>query len=363
MEFSFLNQQGGLREQWYSVCFEDELQKGKPIRRVALGMPLVLWRSAEPELSHGADDAIRCFVDVCPHRQAPLSAGVVEQNEIVCPYHGWRFNEAGVCTSAPADPVSRCDSARLQPVATCVHAGIVWVWMGETDPNSVPAVASQLSMLPSFSSKSSWRFWRTCRPFAFDLDDVIENFMDFAHTGIVHPGLIRGMSTASERDVTIETSETKVRATHEPVNEKVGFLSGLIIPRNTPVHHADTFIAPSNVLVEYWFGEDGPAFFAFLGLTPVNENQTQILLTIGVRFGLWNPLIKLTLPWLVKKVLAQDEQILSQQRDNLDLLTNYRRHSLQADAIDGIVRAMRLHLRDPSATPPKLGTKSIRVRA
>jgi len=348
MKFPFLNQQGGLREQWYSICFEQELRTAVPLRRVVLGMPLVLWRTA--------NDEVRCFVDVCPHRQAPLSAGVIEQNEIVCPYHGWRFNEAGTCTLAPADPISRCEAARLKAVPSCTHGGMAWVWTGETEPSAMP------SMLQLYSSEGDWRFWRTSRPFAFDLDDVIENFMDFAHTSIVHPGLIRGMNEACEREVVIETGEATVRAVHEPVNEKVGFLSGLIIPRDTPVQHADTFLAPSNVMVEYWFGDDDPTFFAFLGLTPVDENQTQILLTIGVRFGVWNPLVKLALPWLVKKVLNQDEEILSHQRGNLDLIADNQRHSLHSDAVDGIVRAMRAHLCDPKATPPKLGTRKIRVR-
>jgi nitrite reductase (NADH) small subunit len=30
--------------------------------------------------------------DECPHRWAPLSEGAVEDNRVVCPWHGWSFD-------------------------------------------------------------------------------------------------------------------------------------------------------------------------------------------------------------------------------------------------------------------------------
>ncbi len=35
--------------------------------------------------------------EVCPHRGGPLSEGDIEDCEVVCPWHGWRFNlETGI---------------------------------------------------------------------------------------------------------------------------------------------------------------------------------------------------------------------------------------------------------------------------
>ncbi|MBI4208512.1 MAG: Rieske 2Fe-2S domain-containing protein [Deltaproteobacteria bacterium] len=40
--------------------------------------------------------------EVCPHRGGPLSEGDIEECEVVCPWHGWRFNlETGV---SPVNP-------------------------------------------------------------------------------------------------------------------------------------------------------------------------------------------------------------------------------------------------------------------
>jgi len=39
--------------------------------------------------------------EVCIHRGTALSLGHVEGCEIVCAYHGWRFDETGACTRIP----------------------------------------------------------------------------------------------------------------------------------------------------------------------------------------------------------------------------------------------------------------------
>ena len=49
---------------------------------------------------------VACLNDICPHRGAPLSLGKVNTVNghecVVCPYHGWAFDEDGVLRSVPA---------------------------------------------------------------------------------------------------------------------------------------------------------------------------------------------------------------------------------------------------------------------
>ena len=41
--------------------------------------------------------------DNCPHRGAPLSEGVCEGTQVVCPWHGWEFDpRTGAATHNPA---------------------------------------------------------------------------------------------------------------------------------------------------------------------------------------------------------------------------------------------------------------------
>jgi phenylpropionate dioxygenase-like ring-hydroxylating dioxygenase large terminal subunit len=46
------------------------------------------------------------FEDACPHRRVRLSQlGRKEKNELVCSYHGWRFDvQSGACRAMPGQP-------------------------------------------------------------------------------------------------------------------------------------------------------------------------------------------------------------------------------------------------------------------
>lgn len=52
--------------------------------------------------------------DMCPHRGGPLSDGDLHNNEVTCPWHGWRFNVAtGVSPMVPSAKVT-CYSVKVE---------------------------------------------------------------------------------------------------------------------------------------------------------------------------------------------------------------------------------------------------------
>ena len=65
----------------------------KPYATTLLEEALVIWRSAD-----GAPHAMR---DLRIHRGTALSLGWVSGDELVCGYHGWRYNAEGACTLIP----------------------------------------------------------------------------------------------------------------------------------------------------------------------------------------------------------------------------------------------------------------------
>lgn len=53
------------------------------------------------------DGQYHAIDDTCPHRGAPLGAGVLENGKVYCPLHGWEFDvKTGACQSNPARPVN-----------------------------------------------------------------------------------------------------------------------------------------------------------------------------------------------------------------------------------------------------------------
>lgn len=45
------------------------------------------------------DGAYYAISNTCVHRGGPLGEGVLEQDNVTCPWHGWRFNVKTGCNS------------------------------------------------------------------------------------------------------------------------------------------------------------------------------------------------------------------------------------------------------------------------
>ena len=119
-------------DDWHPLAASAGLAVGKLMPARLLDRELVLWRSN--------DGQIHAWQDRCPHRGTRLSIGAIENDQLVCAYHGWRFAGSGRCTHYPALP------ALTPPATACArayrveeHYGLIWVCLGEPR-HGVPAV-------------------------------------------------------------------------------------------------------------------------------------------------------------------------------------------------------------------------------
>ena len=121
----------GFREYWYPALLAKEVGPRKPVCIKMLGEDVVFFR--------GKQDKIYCpCFDWCPPSQCPSVTGgvAVPRAPFTCEYHGYTFDGAGECV---AGLIESADSPmmgkmRAKSYPTAEHGGIVYVWMGETEP-------------------------------------------------------------------------------------------------------------------------------------------------------------------------------------------------------------------------------------
>ena len=144
-----------------------------------LDTPWVVWRDG---------GGVQAFVDRCPHRCAPLSAGtILDDGTLQCGYHGWRFATDGRCTTIPAlrtgDTIP--GRARLHaPVAVRESCGIVWI-----APNDPPEpVSAHINHLNGFDRLRGAFAVGLLQPSRAEVDPgmMLDNFLDVAHFPFVH---------------------------------------------------------------------------------------------------------------------------------------------------------------------------------
>jgi vanillate O-demethylase monooxygenase subunit len=156
---------------WYPIAHSHEVTS-KPLATRLLDERVVVYR-----LSDGSVAAAR---DICYHRGVPLSLGHVEGDEIVCRYHGLRYDRSGRCTCIPAHPGGAISPRlRLDIYQAQEKYGLVWVRLVDNGPRELPHLAewddpNYLQVLPnSVDIKAA-------------AGRQVEGFLDVSHFAFVH---------------------------------------------------------------------------------------------------------------------------------------------------------------------------------
>lgn len=162
-----------LRSAWHPVAESRDLVD-RPSAVTLLGEALVVWR--------GPDGRVVVAADRCPHRQAPLSAGVVADGVLSCVYHGWSFGEGGRCIAVPSSGPGATvpPAAHLDVAAVEERYGLVWVALDEP-AGGLPVIAEEGD--PAFRRiNSGIQAWAVSAP------RMVDNFCDISHFPWVHAG-------------------------------------------------------------------------------------------------------------------------------------------------------------------------------
>jgi vanillate O-demethylase monooxygenase subunit len=143
--------------------------------------PTQVWLLGEPWAIVRLDGTLHAYRDRCPHRFAPLSAGRVVDDEVMCGYHGWRFAGDGHATSIPAlgDGAVLPPRACLEPAhAVCERFGLVW--LAPDDP------VCDVHAFPEWDDPSFTHAETAPRRTAVSALQLADNFLDAAHFPTVH---------------------------------------------------------------------------------------------------------------------------------------------------------------------------------
>jgi phenylpropionate dioxygenase-like ring-hydroxylating dioxygenase large terminal subunit len=179
-----------LVDDWHIVARSSEAKAGEVRAVRLLGQEIVLWRSK---------DGLCAWQDLCLHRGARLSGGLVQNDCLVCPYHGWNYDASGKCVKIPAHPLQPPPArARTTTYRVTEKYGLIWVCLG-TPREDVPAFTEWDDT--SFRKVDSG-------PYVFRAHGprVIENFLDVGHFPFVHAGFLGDPGHTEVGDYEVETT-------------------------------------------------------------------------------------------------------------------------------------------------------------
>ena len=159
---------------WFAVAETPDLEVGQTKAAYYFDQHLVLWRDETGE-AHVMDA-------FCPHLGAHLGhGGTVEGCEIMCPFHGWKFDAEGANTDIPySERTNR--KAQIKAYPTSERNGFIYAWYHPYDEQPTWEVEEVTEIASGDFSGPK----RTNHLVQVAIQEMAENAVDSAHFRYVH---------------------------------------------------------------------------------------------------------------------------------------------------------------------------------
>ncbi|AZB42114.1 aromatic ring-hydroxylating dioxygenase subunit alpha [Bacillus sp. FJAT-42376] len=263
---------------WYAVAYSSELTK-KPVRKKVIGREMVLYRDQQGEVK-----ALHAF---CPHRGADLSLGCVKNGELMCAYHGWKFDGDGTCSEIPSQPdkpIPKFAHTAAFPVTE--EAGLIWVYP-DYEAEEVP----DFQVIPDIK-ESRYRLSPYKAHWDAHLTRAVESVLDVAHLSFVHKKTIGRNSNTVFHDLPY---------THEGDSIMIQNGGGLLEYR----FPQQWILRPAH--------DTKHAFINYVTFTPVDEEETMIFGYAGRTFAKKVPFMDRVFSKYSLKILDEDKSVVESQ--------------------------------------------------
>ncbi|MEO1620832.1 MAG: aromatic ring-hydroxylating dioxygenase subunit alpha [Cyanobacteria bacterium J06632_3] len=189
-----------LLNHWHPTIKSSQLKR-KPVLVELCSEEIVLFRSATGNIA--------ALKNRCPHRGMRLSEGWVENEEIVCPYHAWRYAADGQGFSPSTPKLKPCASS----FTVVERYGVIWV-----------KAANSSAEFPDFNGQNNVYAGVVIQDVQAPLEAVVDNFSDIEHSPTTHTYFGYSYESLAKIESHIETTDKTVRVTNKAVQQPLPWI-------------------------------------------------------------------------------------------------------------------------------------------
>jgi phenylpropionate dioxygenase-like ring-hydroxylating dioxygenase large terminal subunit len=254
-----------LRDHWHPVA--DAAAVAGPTTVRLFGEDYVLWPTG--------DGGFAMADPFCPHRSAHLAGGWVEGRNLVCPYHGWRFDGSGSCTLIPQldRGLPTPPKADLATYPVVVRYGLVWACIGDPVSDGPPRWIEAEE-----ADERGWRVyvefferWQVAAP------RIIDNNLDSSHVAYVHRNSFGDPGSARMPPQDLQpTASGGFRSRLASSQPGLGVQLGLTTDETVRFERVSEteLLAPLTTRTRMWFSGTGPDYCFYGAASPVDDEHS-----------------------------------------------------------------------------------------
>lgn len=324
---------------WYIAAESHEVKKGQPYAATIHDEWIALFRDR--------DGRVTALQDRCLHRAARLSRGRVENGDLVCPYHGWKYDAQGQVIHVPSEgPATRSRCAKKYEVIE--QDDYIYVRLEKPADQDIKPFP-----MPCYKNKG-YTTIRLQNTFENSVTNCAENFLDIPHTTFVHPTIFRN-SSHQKMSAKVERRQGHVKVTYVGEKSDFGIFTWFLNPKRLEIQHTDEFFMPNVTTVNYWFGRKH--FIITSQSIPIDKKMTKVYTDLTYNYGMWNLVSRPIVRWQGQAIIDQDIEILKNQGETIEKYGAHFQNS-PADLIHTFIESIQNEIqngRDPKQLPEKEG--------
>ena len=261
-----LTEQNKYDLQWYVIGTKNDFSKNMPKKVTIWNKNYVVWKNK--------DDKFVGLDDVCPHKGASLAGGKVCNEHIVCPYHGYEFDENGKLDKVPGisfHPSPIYDVSKYQVVEK--HG---WVYLNTySDISSIDnstglPFTENIFVEPEVLRNDSSVFLEM--DFKCYSRILSENSLDVMHIGFVHTFGNKENPAPIEQHPPREVGPYHYKTSYLYESGDKSFAKKIFGIKDLVIENE--FILPHTTIARVIFGEQISTVITFA--LPISENKSKL---------------------------------------------------------------------------------------
>lgn len=340
-----------LSDYWYIVYESKKLGKS-PVSITLFDQSIVLFRSFGAKVTA----KVTALENRCAHRNAPLSAGKIEKNCIVCPYHGWKYDAVGNLKENPSKVQDKNfkpeKKIKIRKYSVVEQQGFIWLSFKEN-------IKSKPLLIPNYK-QANWSSFLMITDFPAPVDSCLENFLDCPHATTVHNKWFRSpTSTVIDAELRTNSDGAEVEYFKEP--RKQSIIWSLLNRKETTMRHIDKFIAPATSQVDYIFSDETHYTITSF-CSPISNDKTRVYTIMNYKVGWLTKLIRLFFEPLSRTIIKQDLNIIKKQQRNIKKFGKEKFLVTETDLIYPSIKQWRKALEKGLEKPRTKRNKRVKIR-
>jgi phenylpropionate dioxygenase-like ring-hydroxylating dioxygenase large terminal subunit len=251
-----------LRQCWHPVCRSADVADDSVTSVRLLGEDWAVGRIG---------GVLFAFLDRCPHRMAPLSAGTIVDGSLQCAYHGYRFRADGCCVLVPALGADGHVPSRADAIAAAgvtERYGLVWV---AAEPPLVDLIDVPEWDDPAFTivplPPLDWNAGAA---------QMTDNFLDVAHFPFVHPVSFGDPSATQVPDYSLDRTGSTFTTIHRHSTRSISNPGDADAPNTSDRRDTFVYCAPFTIRLRIEYLADDVVLTILFFHQPVDADTTRL---------------------------------------------------------------------------------------